>query len=578
MRLWRHVFAFLCLLSATSAFASTRNTRNLQTPIRDYVPGEVMVGISYFRSVASLSEVASFNTMGLVGGKESLVLSHVDDQNPAEGGSIVTIFKYKLPNESVSVEAAIAELMRDPNVAWASPNYRYMQDMNEQMPDDTRFAEQYHHAGINSTAAWDITVGSPSVVVAVTDGSFDLKHPDLINAWYQNPNEVTGNGVDDDGNGYIDDVYGWDANRSVGDVDMDSAKKTDAEHSTHVAGIVAATMNNGLGVVGAAPGVRVMPIRFTGPNGWTSEIVARSYKFAADNGARIITTSYNVDGFAKDKTYLASLDYVYQKGLILFNSAGNSYAEDSPRQAVTRMVIVCATNGDGTKTSDTMAGYSNFGKGVDVCAPGGHESNTSVEILSTMPDSSYERMAGTSMASPNAAGVAALIWSQHLDWNRDQVVAQLLGTSDDIEAVNKRMKFKYGSGRVNSHRALTETPVPPRISKIYEVALVGTAPTAAKVTALNVRIGGVLDPTTANDMSNYELYRGNTNIPLNLVSPYSYGTNVLTFSFPSNAKLPTGTYTFKAKAGLADPFGQTLDGNGDGSGNDDFSLTFVVTE
>lgn len=331
----------------------------------------------------------------------------------------------------------------------AHPNYIYYGNpMEGETPNDEKFSEQFHHQMIKTNEAWVSTTGSQEVIVAVTDNEFEMDHDDLKGQWWVNSDEVPENGIDDDQNGYIDDVNGWDF---VGqDNNMDDDTST---HGTHVSGIIAAKANNKIGVAGIAPNVKVMPLRWYGSERpWTSALVAETYHYAVDNGAKIINTSYNIDGLADDQVYLDAVKYVTEKGAIIFNSAGNSGRKDPNRQKVEEVVLVCSVKSD-ERRADRLSSFSNYGTGIDVCAPGD-------PILSTVQgrylgESRYGELQGTSMASPVAAAVAALIWSHNPNFTAEEVKQRLYDSSDNIDDENRSSRQGLmGAGRVNALRAL----------------------------------------------------------------------------------------------------------------------------
>lgn len=319
-----------------------------------------------------------------------------------------------------------------------------------EVTDDPKFSEQRHHDLIQTAAAWQIEQGSPEIIVAVTDNGFEINHTDLAANLWKNENEIAGNGVDDDQNGFIDDVHGWnfDANNN------DPTPGEQNSHGTHVAGIIGAVKSNALGVAGIAPKVKVMPIKFYGENRWTSAIVFNSYKYAMDNGAKIINTSYNIDGFINDKIYLEALAYVKEKNGLVFNSAGNNGQKDPPRRSLSDIVLVCSTQANRLKPQldDVISKFSNYGQGIDLCAPGD-------PILSTVNGQyqgqyRYGELSGTSMASPVAAAVAALIWSRNPSLTNQEVLNKLLESTDNIDEKNPRFRGLMGSGRINALKAV----------------------------------------------------------------------------------------------------------------------------
>jgi subtilisin family serine protease len=532
--------------------------------------------------------------------------------------------------------AVVGQLAAVPIIAWAAPDYVYGQassgDARDFVPDDPHYSSQYFHPLIHDDWSWDVTQGDPHIVVAVTDDGIDLLHEDLYDNVWINPGEIpasrranltdvdgdglitvrdlnapvnqgpfkisdqngngridaldllapmkkdaSGNdvgtggwadGTDGDGNGYVDDLTGWDFSSG----DNNPSEGAGASHGTHVAGILAAHTDNGVGVAGTAGGVTIMPLRFFGSGTWTSAQVYQAYAYAADNGARILSTSYNVDGFVGDPTFEAALNYMYAKGVLHFNSAGNNAQSNPPRAQYDQTLYVVATN-----AQDQKASYSNYGYDVDIAAPGDG-------IYSTLPNNTYGTMSGTSMATPNAAGVAALIWSAHPDWTREQVAAQLWATADNIDAQNPGYAGLLGAGRVDSYRALLEPIGPPRFKAVLGLPRQNGI-TSGHLGGFQIDVANVFDPATVMNPANWELRGAGPDgrfdtaddllIPITLTTTYMVGTNRLSFTVGAN--LPPGRYQFRAySGGLADPFGQPLDGNGDGVGGDRFVRSFAV--
>jgi subtilisin family serine protease len=481
-------------------------------------------------------------------------------------GKNLSLYRVDLPN-GLDVSTALASVRASSAVAWAAPNFAYERQSQEFVPDDPQYGSQYHHPLMQNDLAWNITVGSPGVVVAVTDDGVDIDHIDLVNNIWTNPGEIAGNGLDDDGNGFVDDVHGWDF--SAGD----SNPRPDGgdSHGTHVAGIIAAEIDNGIGVAGTAGGATVMPIRWTGSAAWTSTVIASSYRYATDNGAQIVSTSYTVDGFVNDPIFLAGVQYMYDHDVLHINSAGNDNALNPARQRLGQTLYV-----SNTTSADKKNGSSNYGTGIDIAAPG-------TSILATIPGDAYGYKTGTSMAAPNVAAVAALIWSQNPTWSRDQVAAQLLGTTDNIDGLNPAYAGLLGSGRANSYRALTETVAPPTIDLVRELPT-DFLTLEDELTTLTVRLGSVLDPASVTPPWAWSLVTpgsdGNFDtpddvfVPLTLATTYYVGTNELSFQV---GPMGPGIYRFTAWAEtLVDPFGQPLDGNGDGTGGDNFTRTFTI--
>jgi len=536
------------------------------------------------------------------------------------------------PQKTVDAFAALGK------VKWAQVNYIYNGDPREMTPNDPQYGSQYHHPLMENNLAWDTTQGDPRVVIGVTDDGNDFEHEDLyLNVWVNNAeipatrlanltdlnadgyisfeelnnpvnmgafkaNDMNSDGritgsdllaamvkdgggadtgaggwtdaVDQGSNGFADDIVGRDVNSNDNDSRPPSASDS---HGTHVMGIAAARTNNGVGVAGTAGRATIMPIRFYGTATWTSTIISNAYHYGTDNGADIITTSYNVDSFANDSIFRSALNYMYAGGVLHFNSAGNNGALNPPRQKFDQSLYIVNTT-----STDTRSSTSNYGWGVDATAPG-------TNILSTYPNNSYQSISGTSMSTPNAAGVAALIWSLHPTWTREQVAAQLLGSADNIDAQNPTLVGLLGAGRVNSNKALTTTIAAPRVKSLGGLPAEGGS-TLVKPASFTLDVASVFDPATMT-LGSFEM-RGDgvddifgtaddTLIPLTLVfggdsaASYMVGTNRLFFSVPG--AMPADKYRFSMLPSATDPFGQALDGDGNGTGGDAYTRTFNIS-
>ena len=451
------------------------------------------------------------------------------------------------------------ELNDNDHIQNVVPNYVYLGDYKEFSPNDPLFAKQSHHLIMKNDEAWEISTGKEEIVVAVTDDGFKLDHEDLIHSWFKNANEIPDNGIDDDQNGYIDDVVGYDFN------EMDNNPMSDSRngsHGTHVSGIISAGFSNNIGVTGHSPKIKVMPIKFYGKNNWTSAMVLESYTYAANNGAKIITTSYYIDNFVGDVAYEKALDYAYGKGLILFNSAGNGGAFDSKRTAFTKLLLVASTKSKTARRSkiDQKSSFSNYGRGVDIAAPGD-------PIHSTGRSLRYVDMSGTSMAAPNAAASAALIWSIHPEYSRDQVVAKLLMGADNINNINNRYKNYLGSGRINAKESLSEVHKAPHIIEARYLK---------KDKELRIHIWGILSQESFTRSGGIILKKstetGYKNLVVKMKNKYFLATNelIINVSEPGDYQLVINSKK------VTDPFGQELDGDLNGQAGGDFVYGFTT--
>jgi subtilisin family serine protease len=541
---------------------------------RPFTATEIVVAFAGNQGMASLqSTLAKQSTLrGQVNAAASRSMFSVD-------GSTLVEVKLASGADPKSLAQQFASL---PGVKWAQPNFIYDDiDPRDYTPNDPLYSSQYHHPLMKNNLAWDTTLGISSIKIGVTDDGVLLNHPDLAANIWVNPGEIPGNGIDDDGNGRIDDVNGWDAGVNDNDPNPTIAGN---DHGTHVAGIFSARTNNAVGVAGTAGGSTIVPIRFYGSGvTWTSTVVANAYQYAVQSGCHIVNTSYNVDGFSSDSIFAAGLQFMYNAGVLHFNSAGNNNQLNPARQRWDQSIFVASTT-----SSDTRSSFSNYGWGVDVSAPGSDINSTSIGTTLTAPN--YEVKSGTSMSTPNAAGVAALIWSANPTWTREQVIAQLIATADNIDALNPSVAGLLGSGRVNSFRAVTETIAPPKFKTNSLTGLPAeNGSTSTKPASFTIDVASVFDPATMN-ASAFEI-RGDGRdnvfgtaddvlVPFNLVfgsasnANYMIGTNRLFFSGLGN--MPADRYRFSALPTLQNPFGQALDGNGNGTGGDAFTRTFTL--
>lgn len=282
------------------------------------------------------------------------------------------------------------------------------------VPADPSVGSQWGLSAINAQQGWNIATGTGQTVVAVIDTGVDLTHPDLAANIWRNPGEIAGNGRDDDGNGYTDDVNGWDF------AGNDNTPTDERGHGTHVAGIIGAVGNNGIGGSGVAWKTRIMSLKIFDANGHGSTLGgAQAIDYAVRNGARIINCSWG--GSGADPALDAAIARAQAAGVIVVTSAGNSgtnndtapqYPAGSARTS-DNVVAVAAT------TKSGLANWSNSGAGsVALAAPG-------ESIVSTARGGGTTTKSGTSMAAPFVSGALAVLWDQHPGWTYQQIVAKL---------------------------------------------------------------------------------------------------------------------------------------------------------
>ena len=322
-----------------------------------------------------------------------------------------------------SEESTVRAMSGSPLVEYAEPNYIRS---TSYAPNDPRYNDQWALPKINAPSAWDITTGSPAIIVAIIDTGIDSGHPDRPQNLLLGADFI----VDPNGGTLVSgDPHG---------------------HGTHVAGIVAARMNNGAGVTGVAPGVTIMSVRVLDAQGsGDTYTTARAITYAADHGAKIISLS--LAGLDRSTAEEQAVNYAYSKGALVVAAAGNCYegGVDCDNQinpanypgALEHVVAAAATD-----VNDAHAWYSETGSYVDLAAPGN-------SVLSTCINSAYCKKSGTSMATPYVAGVAALAWSANPSLTADQIDSILRRSALDLGAPGRDDVF--GQGRVDAYGAVT---------------------------------------------------------------------------------------------------------------------------
>lgn len=327
--------------------------------------------------------------------KKSKVLS----ENKKLGFQVIQV-------QDQTVAEAVSEYSKMPEVQYAEPRTLYHATWT---PNDPLYSsDQYGPQKMQAPAAWDVTKGSSNVVVAVVDTGVQTDHPDLTGKT----------------------VAGYDF------VNNDNNAYDEQGHGTHVAGTIAATTNNGIGVAAVAPDVKVMPVRVLDANGsGTNDWVASGITYAADNGAKVINMS--LGGSSGSQALQDAVNYAWSKGVVVVAAAGNSNTSSPSYPAYyTNCIAVAATD-----SNDARASFSNYGSWVDVAAPG-------VNIMSSTLGGGYAKYSGTSMATPHAAGVAALVASQGK--THTEVRAMLENTADQIAGTGTY----WAKGRLNAYRAV----------------------------------------------------------------------------------------------------------------------------
>lgn len=325
-----------------------------------------------------------------------------------------------------------------------------------QSNDDDEVTWQWYMPEIGMTpmgkdSVWDtFDANKPNTVVAVIDSGLDLKHPDRPSHLWRNTGEIPGNKKDDDNNGYVDDIHGWNFLNETADV------QDDYGHGTFVAGIIAAATNNGKGIAGINPGAQIMSLKVTGRDRLaTSLSIYRAIRYAVDNGAAVINISLGRN--AVSKLEQIGINYAWSMGCLVVVSSGNQggmVAEYGP-PGVPRSFSVGATDED-----DEKRGTSNIGRTVVMVAPGENiyslSSSTGKRDGRIMPagDSEYHTLSGTSFSSPMVAAIASLKWAQQPELTNRQLANLLMSTARDVQ--KKGWDVRTGAGILDG-RAVMKT-------------------------------------------------------------------------------------------------------------------------
>lgn len=411
----------------------------------EYVPGEVLVK---FREKANI--VNAKQAEALLKIKKARHLTP-----PGKTKKMGLWWQVTLEGEQ-DIHSAISQLKAYAEVEHAEPNYILSA---QRIPNDPRYSEQWglhntqqaggiNDADIDAPEAWDAHVGNSKVIVAVIDTGVDMAHEDLANNIWQNPGEIPANGIDDDGNGYIDDVYGYDF------INRDSDPYDDHGHGTHVAGTIAAVGDNALGVVGVSWKSRIMALKFLGSGGsGTIADAITAVNYAVAKGAKVINASWGGGGYSQG--LYDAIAAANNAGVLFVAAAGNSGANTDITPAypasynLANIISVAATD-----SNDSRASFSNFGAtSVDLGAPG-------VNILSTVPKIScalcsptgYSALSGTSMAAPHVTGVVALLQAKFPLMTMSNIKSRILTSVDSRASLTGNT---VAGGRLNAMKTLS---------------------------------------------------------------------------------------------------------------------------
>lgn len=403
-------------------------------PLGPHVPGELLVQLQEgVQDVVTLTEDYGMEV------EESF-----------RGGGLVRVHL----SDGQSVEEALRRVEGDPRIRFAEPNHLYelegARTPNDLKPElwglhNTGQGGGVADADIDAPEAWAITTGSRETgpIIAILDSGVDLNHPDLVRNLWTNPGEIPGNGIDDDGNGVVDDVHGFDARHQTG------APQDEHSHGTHVAGTIAAEGNDGKGIVGVNWEARLMPVRIFDKDGKTdAATILRGVTYATRMGARLTSNSWgggNYNQSIKEAFEASPALHIMASG----NSKKNNDAVPHYPSSydLPNKVVVAATD-----RKDGLARFSNYGAtSVDLAAPG-------VDIYSTVPGGGYASKSGTSMATPHVTGAAALVATAFPGITNDELKRRLMDSADPLPSLVGKV---VSGGRLNAASALETDTVPP---------------------------------------------------------------------------------------------------------------------
>ncbi len=436
-------------------FATAMTAIGVQAKPAESVPGEYVVKLKDQVSATSfaydLIDKKAFTTLGNKLGAQ--VKSSIPEDN------IVVVRRPMIETES----SAIKILMQNPMVEVAEPNYIYHAERTPNDPllgnlwgmKNTGQMDSSNSAGVAGVdigveKAWDIETGSKDVIIAVIDTGVDYNHPDLKDNIWTNQAELNGKpGVDDDANGYVDDIHGFSFADATGKV---TDNMDDHGHGSHCSGTIGARGNDGAGIVGVNWNTRIMGVKFLGADGGgTLEGAIKAIDYATKMGAKVLSNSWG--GGSYSETLKQAIERAHAAGAIFIAAAGNEadnndQGEHYPANYnVPNVLSVAAIDNKGE-----LASFSNYGKKrVHLAAPG-------VNIYSSLPGGKYESWSGTSMATPHVSGMAGLLLSHEPNLTNVQIKERLVATVQPLASLRGKV---ISGGLANAYNALTNVQAPP---------------------------------------------------------------------------------------------------------------------
>ncbi len=452
------MFIALTMITDAAAKERPRPASPAVTVSNDLVPGIVFVKFKDSRTLApggaatGIGSVDRILARAMASSVEPLhrTLSQRKSFNSTQEASLARIVKVRY-SASLDPKQLAAELAADPSVEYAEPYYAFRP---LHTPDDPRLTTQWAVTMLKMQEAWDVTTGDSTISIGYVDSGVNYAHEDLslslaINAgeWGAN-GELKDNGLDDDGNGYIDDWRGWDfvGNGTLTAPNPDNDPMDFNGHGTNGAGIAAARTNNGKGIAGIGYMTKILAIKVQDDAGQTGFAGYEGITYAADMGCRVINCSWG-DNAMISQTLQDVVDYAWSRGALVVGGAGNSVIDNDINPfipaSLNHVLSVSSFEEDGSNSA-----WAAYGASVHVYAPG-------TNVLTTRGSFGYQAVTGTSFAAPHMSGLAALIFAVHPDWTPDQVLQQIRVTADGFGATPDAKRY----GRANAQKALTMNSV-----------------------------------------------------------------------------------------------------------------------
>lgn len=453
-------------------------------PKDNYVPGMLIVQLKpelrgSFQAVAKNSGRVSFGVPSIDGLCARYQVSRIEplfyDPNISKNEKAVRhgldmMYVLYLP-VTTDIPKALKEFTADAAVASGMPNVikKYAAT-----PNDPLLGSEWHLTKVQAAAAWDLSQGDPSVILSIVDSGCDWTHEDLNgNMWVNTAEDLNGNGqfdntpagsggdlddIDQDGNGLVDDVIGYDFT----DVDPDPYPTGDpADHGTHCNGIAGAVTNNATGVAGLGWSCRRLGFRCTSGGGIGIYEAFNAIYYSIEARASVISMSWGNYGYWVPEERV--LEYAHDNGVVLVAAAGNDDIMDAHFPSAYPYVMSVAATNQSDQKSGASGANSNYGTWIDVCSPGDL-------IWSTIPNNGYEAWYGTSMATPLVAGLVGLVRSQHPTWSNTTIETHIKKTCTNIDAQNPGYIGLLGAGRINAYNALNTPARPELVYMDYSVS------------------------------------------------------------------------------------------------------------